>query len=271
MISFFSVVFGQCGHTLRAKLRSQAGFAEAELSSDCLWILAEIRGALTRFNKGSYVHEAIHDLWARFYREQQGMRSTVDYFNGFETLVKTLQENSAISAPSLNQDPDPDVIGSTDDNTRRNLQERALAVALIKNANNRRFSQLKDDLKTNYACGTDQWLKTLIAAYNLLVSHEWHETHKARVAKRAALSGKGDGNTGTGGKGGTNPGGGGPKGHQFAVASSPPFPHGSILLDSESSESIFNDLSLLSNIRASDPPLMLHTNGGDHQACVATW
>ena len=50
------------------------------------------------------------------------------------------------------------------------------------------------------------------------------------------------------------------------MANSPPFPRGSILLDSESSESIFNDLSLLSNIRAGDPPLTLHTNGGDHLA-----
>ena len=50
------------------------------------------------------------------------------------------------------------------------------------------------------------------------------------------------------------------------MASSPPFPHGPILLDSESSESIFNDLSLLHNIRAGDPPLTLHTNGGDRQA-----
>ena len=36
LIAFFSVIFGQCGHTLRAELRSQAGFAEAELNSDCL-------------------------------------------------------------------------------------------------------------------------------------------------------------------------------------------------------------------------------------------
>ena len=186
----------------------------------------------------------------------------MDYFNGFETLVKTLHENGAIGAPSLTQDPDPDVIGSSNEDTRRNLRERSLAVALIKNADNRRFSQLKDDLKTNYARGTDQWPKTLIAAYNLLVSHERHEMHKAKLARRAGLGGKG----GTGNKGGGNPAEGGPKGHQFAMASAPPFPHGSILLDSESSESIFNDLSLLHNIRAGDPPLALHTNGGDRQA-----
>ena len=271
---FFSVIFGQCGHTLRAELRSQAGFAEAELNGDCLWILAEIRGALTRFDKGSYVHEAIHDLWARFYREHQGARSTVDYFNAFETLIKTLQENSAIGTPSLAQDPDPDVVGSSDEETRKNLRERALAVALIKNADNKRFGQLKDDLKTNYARGTDQWPKTLIGAYNLLVAHERHELIKTKATRRGGGGGGGGGTgkggggggTGKGGTGGGNPGSGGPKGHQSAMASSPPFPRGSILLDSESSESIFSDLSLLSNVRAGDPPLTLHTNGGDHLA-----
>ena len=254
LISFFSVIFGQCGHTLRAELRSLAGFAEAELNGDCLWILAAIRGALTKFDKGNYVHEAIHDLWARFYKEHQGTRSTVDYFNNFETLIKTLQENGAIGAPPLTQDPDPDVIGRSDEETRRNLRERSLAVALIKNSDNRRFGQLKDDLKANYARGTDQWPKTLVAAYNLLVAHERHETAKAKAARRAGI------------KGGGNPGTNGPKGHQFAMASAPPFPRGCILLDSESSESIFNDLSMLSNVREGIPPLTLHTNGGARKA-----
>ena len=213
-------------------------------------------------------------MWAQFYREHQGARSTVDYFNGFETLIKTLHENSAIRTPSLAQDPDPDVIGGSDKETRKNLRERALAVALIKNADNKRFGQLKDDLKTNYARGTDQWPKTLIGAYNLLVAHERHESIKTKAARRSGGgggrggTGKGGngGGTGKGGAGGGNPGSGRPKGHQFAMANSPPFPRGSILLDSESSESIFNDLSLLSNIRAGDPPLTLHTNGGDHLA-----
>ena len=211
-------------------------------------------------------------MWARFYSEHQGARSTVDYFNGFETVVKTLHENNAIGTPSLTQDPDPDVVGSSDEETRKNLRERALAVALIKNADNKRFGQLKDDLKTNYARGTDQWPKTLIGAYNLLVAHERHELIKIKAARRGGGggggggNGKGGGGNGKGGAGGGNPGTGGPKGHQFAMANSPPFPHGSILLDSESSESIFKDLSLLSNLRNGDPPLTLHTNGGDRLA-----
>ena len=263
LIAFFSVIFGQCSPSLRAELRSQDGFAEAELKGDCLWILAAIRGALTKFDKGSYVHEAIHDLWSRFYRDYQGPRSTVDYFNAFEALVKTLQENDAIGSPPLTQDPDPDVIGRDDNETQRNLRERALAVALIKNSDNHRFANLKDDLKTNYARGTDQWPKTLTGAYNLLVTHERHETNRPKPGRRG---GGGGGGTGGKNKTGGGTGTGGPKGHQFAMTSSPPFPPGSILLDSESSESIFRDLSLLSNIRIGESPMTLYTNGGTRQA-----
>ena len=264
LIAFFSVIFGQCSPSLRAELRSQDGFDEAELKGDCLWILAAIRGALTKFDKGNYVHEAIHDLWSRFYRDYQGPRSTVDYFNAFEALVKTLQENDAIGSPPLTQDPDPDVIGRDDDETRRNLRERALAVALIKNSDNHRFAKLKDDLRTNYARGTDQWPKTLTGAYNMLVTHERHESNRPRPGRR----GGGGGGGGTRGKNktGNGTGTGGPKGHQFAMASSPPFPPGSILLDSESSESIFRDLSLLSNVRVGESPMTLYTNGGTRRA-----
>lgn len=183
LISFFSVIFGQCGHTLCAELCSLAGFAEAELKGDCLWILAAICSALTKFDKGNYVHKAIHDLWSCFYKEHQGTQSTIDYFNNFETLIKTLQENSVIRAPLLTQDPDPDVVRSSDEETRCNLRERSLAVALIKNSDNCCFGQLKDNLKTNYARGMDQWPKTLVAAYNLLVAHECHEAAKTKVAK----------------------------------------------------------------------------------------
>ena len=53
-----------------------------------------------------------------------------------------------------------------------------LAAALILNADNKHFGGLKSDLKTNYARRTDQWPKTLTAAYNLLVMQELQERHE---------------------------------------------------------------------------------------------
>lgn len=61
--------------------------------------------------------------------------------------------------------------------------------------------------------------------------------------------------------------------HQFAMAAATsrpgnqsPFPTDCVLLDSESTESIFCEASLLTNLRDADTPLTLQTNGGKHTA-----
>ena len=139
--------------------------------------------------------------------------------------------------------------------TRKPKRTSDLAAALILNANNKRFGGLKNDLKTNYARGTDQWPKTLTAAYNLLVMQERHESSRARIPRNTDPI--------------TPPPNPNTRGHQFAMVNNtpmPPLPQGAILLDSGSSESIFKDASLLSDIRPGDPPLTLHTNGGAHTA-----
>ena len=256
LVSLFSVVFGQCNPSLRAELRSQTKFAESELDGDCVWLLAEIRTAMTKFDRSLYVHQALHELRVRFYKEHQGGRSTVDYYNSFETNVRTLDENKAWALPPTDQDPDADVVGSTDEETQRNIRERELAAALILNADNKRFGGLKSDLKTNYARGTDQWPKTLTAAYNLLVMQERHESSRRIPRNTDPVPPPANTNT---------------RGHQFAMMSNtkaltPPLPQGAILLDSGSSESIFRDESLLSDLRPGDPPLTLHTNGGARTA-----
>ena len=88
---------------------SQETFADREAKGDCLWLLTEIRSAATRFDKTLYIHDALHELRARFYREHQGTRTTVEYYRSFDALVKTLDDNHAWSLPPLKQDTDPSV------------------------------------------------------------------------------------------------------------------------------------------------------------------
>ena len=56
-------------------------------------------------------------------------RSTDDYYNVFETNIKTLAENKVWELPPAYQNPYPSVIGRTDEETRRNIHERELATA----------------------------------------------------------------------------------------------------------------------------------------------
>ena len=250
LAALFAVIYGQCNHSLRAHVSSQADYPKHELSGNCLWLLAEIRGAMTRFDKTQHVHQALHELRMRFYSDYQGQRSTVAYYNAFDALVKTMDENNAWSLPPLEQDPR--ATGRTDAEIRRNIRERELATAFILNADNRRFGNLKADLKSNYARGTDQWPNTVMEAYNLLITTERNDAARARRERR------GDPNHPPG-----------PRGHTFTMTSDDgclSLPPGSLLLDSESSSSIFADATLLSDIETSGSPLVMHTNGGKHVA-----
>ena len=275
LVALFAVIMGQCNQTLQATLSSQTGFSEKELDGDCLWLLSEIRSAATRFDKTLYIHDALHDLRARFYREHQGSRTTVEYYRTFDALVKTLDDNYAWAPPPLQQDPDPNVRGSDDDATRHNIRERQLAAAFILNADNKRFGVLKADLRANFARGTNQWPSTLLDAYNLLVTQERNDA-AARRGKQPRKDKDKDTPPPTGPPRDRPP----PRAtdpHQFAMTQVPnhlrdrpsstaSLPPGAILLDSESSTSIFRDASLLTDIRETKPPLVLNTNGGHHSA-----
>ena len=277
LVALFAVIVGQCNQALQATLMSQDGFSDRELDGDCLWLLSEIRSAATRFDKTLYIHDALHDLRGRFYREHQGSRPTVEYYRTFDALIKTLDDNHAWDLPPLQQDTDASLRGPTDADTRRNIRERQLAAAFILNSDNKRFASLKSDLRANYARGTNQWPRTLLDAYNLLVTQERNDAVAA--ARRTKTPKKDKDGTGTTPNGpprdrerppprATDP-------HQFAmtqVLNQPrggapsTLPTGAILLDSESTTSIFKDPNLLTNLRDTTPPLLLNTNGGHHSA-----
>ena len=271
--ALFAVIFGQCNQALQATLLSQEAFSDREADGDCLWLLTEIRGAATRFDKTLYVHDALHELRARFYREHQGSRTTVEYYRAFDALVKTMNDNHAWSPPPLKQDTDPTVRGANDAITRHNIRERELAAAFIINADNKRFATLKADLRANYARGTNQWPSTLLDAYNLLVTQERNDTAARRQRKKD--KDKDGNNTPPNGPSREKPPPRASDSHQFAMSqahnhatpqTSSRLPPGSILLDSESTCSIFRDASLLSDVQGTDPPLVLNTNGGPHTA-----
>ena len=94
----------------------------------------------------------------------------------------------------------------------------------------------------------------------MLVMHERHENSKMRPKRNTDNDPRPPPN---------------PRRHQFAMLPGPclpishsplTFPKTAILLDSGSSISIFADLSLLTNVRPADPPITLHTSGGEHVA-----
>ena len=171
----------------------------------------------------------------------------MEYYHSFDALVKTMDANHAWALLPIKQDPDAAVPGGTDDDHRRSSRDRELAAVFLINSDNKRFATLKADLRDNFARSTNQWPKSLINAYHLLVTKERNDLltacdkHPKRPKdpkERERQQDKTPCDSDS---------------HQFAMTTdrpghNSPFPTDCILLDSELTESIFCEVSLLTNL-----------------------
>jgi hypothetical protein len=205
--------------------------------------------------------------------------STSDYYRTFQDAIAALDLNRAWSDPPVQLNPDPQLTGATEAVTRRNIREAQLACHFILNADNRRFSRFKSDLRTNYSRGTDQWPKTVVAAYNLLLVEELH-TNASGQSSRNDATGRGPSSGDAGGNRGRHSSRGPPntsnrtpgahnpappssfRGHQYHQASRLDGLEHSLLLDTLATHSLLRSADNLRDIRPAPEPLELHTQAG---------
>jgi hypothetical protein len=207
---------------------------------------------------------------------------TNEYYRVFKDAVTSLDLNHAWDNPPAELNPDRALVGSTAAATRANIREAQLACHFILNSDNRRFAKLKHDLRTNFARGTDQWPKTLVDAYNSLLTEEATSENAARGFQRAdrpptrgdQAPQRGSGNR----TGGRNPNVGSAngtsmdsshsslRGHQYHQAATLPDVHGILLLDTLATHSLVRSPVHLLDIRPAPCSLELRTQAGVFRA-----
>lgn len=184
------------------------------------------------------------------------------------------------------------------------MRDRCHASLLIRNADRQRFGTLVDDLKNNFARGNNQYPTTMDGAHQMLLTYR-PPTNQPRKSRdnRGRGGGRGRGDQTEGGRGGRggqsgSDGGRGGRGNQttgdnsgrggrgtpqpgraftqhgfslsqFEHRIKNHFPAGIpdtyILLDSDSTVSIFRNPEFLTEIHDAKHPLILESNGGGHQ------
>ena len=244
--AFFLVVHGQCDTVLKSYLQGLADFKTKRLAGDCVWLLKEIRGLISKFDDTHYVHDAIHVTFCKFYGLHQSNKSTTDYYNAFRDAVNTLNLNHAWSLPPKEMNPDVALQGNTDDETRQNLREAQLACHFILNADNKRFGTLKSDLRTAFSRRTNQWPTTLEDAYRLLLVTESHLSQATSSTSSSTRSGQRI------------------RGHQYQQVAQLPadLPATAVLLDTLATHSLFRDDQPLRDLQRVSPGLALQTQAG---------
>jgi hypothetical protein len=152
------------------------------------------------------------------------------------------------------------------------MRDRYCAVLFLRNADHHRFALLKSELSNDFAKGRDEYPTSLTEAHQLFISRAPNMPSKP-MSTGPNRHVRPDG--GRGGGRGTSPGRGGRTGRTFVQVAlclaqmDNHFPNGIpnhyVLLDSDSTVSIFSNADLLSDIHEVDEPLFLETNGGGYQ------
>ena len=177
--TLFSLVWGQCTDPMRARIRSLQEYEAMEEESDSLALIKCIRNVMYSYQSVTYRCESIHDALKRFWHLHQGKLhscqqyleelencvAVVDHCGGligvFPGIIDYLYELRGINNPTAIQ-----IAEATKDS-----QEMFLATYFFLNADKARYGKLIEDTQNAYLQGTDNYPKTVTAAYSMLTNY----------------------------------------------------------------------------------------------------
>jgi hypothetical protein len=300
----FNIILSQCSQSVTMKLEATKGYETAEAAHDCYWLIRSLKNICHHFEQAENRYMALYKAKAAIILLKQGSNQpTSEYFKLFQESVAILESYGGQLHDTESAAPPNAKIASLSA-TERNafMRDRYCAAAFLSNADPGHYGPLLDTLSNSFTMGRDEYPTSLDKAYQLLLQFkdtskppgQPHTRGQRHHNRRNDGRGGPQSDSGRGGYGNRSGGRGSASSHSSgATTTTTPspaapktdksfaqigfsltqvdnhFPDGIpdhyVLLDSDSTVSIFRNLHLLTNIREVDPPLFLETNGGGNQ------
>jgi hypothetical protein len=293
----FSVIIEQCSTSVENKLKGTPGYEEACTTHCCFWLITTLRNTCHNFGHNKYKYRALASAKRALYAYKQlPHQTTISYYDGFRELVDVIEAYGGVIHDPLDAAPpnDTGLAALTDEDAKDDyMRERCLAIIYLDNADPARFGKLSENLDYSFSAGQNLFPATLQLMHEFLLANEpdsklpatqtsgsssnqsRRNRHRGRrnpqptsSSTPAPAPSTTAGTTRTG-KSALQLGFSlsqigvsfAQTQHHFADGIPPHF----ILLDSDSTFSIFNNPDFLHDIHDVVEPLTLHTNGGGAQ------
>ena len=165
----FGLIWGQCSSSLQAYIKGLSEYEEKCDVFDVAWLLRELRKASSGIDNKMNPYITLHEAMANVYRMKQGADESNDaYLERFNMIVctaemvggKNLFYSEKIAKKDLHAASQSDITAA---------EEQSKAILLLKNADDKRYRVLKDDLKMGTYLSRDEYPITTASMYELMV------------------------------------------------------------------------------------------------------
>ena len=197
----WSVIWGQCSPSLRAKVKQLEEYESRALKCDCAWLLREIKNIMFRFEEKKNMYLMVCESRASLHYERQDKHETnSDYFDKFKATVEAFEHHcgpvgqetfliqnlkNEFSKDPGNGDPGNIPTGQDADEVRewyekqmaygkklaKVSRDRMVAMMFLKGADRTRYGSLWFNLQNMYSREINHYPKDLPSAYTLLCNH----------------------------------------------------------------------------------------------------
>jgi hypothetical protein len=182
----FSLIWGQCTEYLRAKLEAKEGYEQMKTDYNTIELLKSIKDCVFKFSDQKYATHSVRDAIQKFHNAHQEKNSNAQtYFQRFKNLIDvvehcggTLGDHHGLVVKKLEEwDLTYEAANSAERTVARSeVKEEFLACHFLLGADRRRYGKLIEDIENSHVQLNDEYPKTLIEAYNLLV--HWKQDPK---------------------------------------------------------------------------------------------
>jgi hypothetical protein len=194
----YSVIWGQCSPTMKAKLMSLTNYEAQSRACDCVWLLQQIKAVMYKFEGQRDIFLAMGDARSTLDRcKQQPHESNAVYFDQFKSLVDAFEHYGgtiggdkglidSLTDPDATDHPGPIPTGFGADEVRawilldarykkkllKQSRDQTLAMMYLSTVDRKKYGDLWVSLQNQHSRGNPQYPKDLSAAYSMVAAHK---------------------------------------------------------------------------------------------------
>jgi Reverse transcriptase (RNA-dependent DNA polymerase) len=198
--TLYTLVWGQCAESVRARLEEMDGFDSAEDMMDGMALLRLLRSVMQNYQDKKYgvmAREEAKGMYRKFH--QLPGQSPRDYHDAFKSIYQMLATNGAAPKPSNTTIAMVRKENDSDEEAVAAAAEAEMAMVFLIGASPA-YHKVMDELANQFLTNRDAYPKTLSEAFALLSG--WQDTEPNRGAGRDGMACANVGNGADGAEGG---------------------------------------------------------------------